>query len=97
VRQFLGLAAHAGLLVPTVGGAPVRANSAFEAGAPGVVRPASAPPRLSESDERLLRAFAGRPARDLGYALHEASWRDFFNAWRHRILPPSAGNSSIGP
>ncbi len=97
VRQFLGLAAHAGLLVPTAGGAPVRANSAFEAGTPGVVRPASAPPRVSESDESLLRAFAGGPARDLGYALGEASWRDVVSAWRHRILPPSAGKSSIGP
>ena len=97
VRQFLRLGEYDNLCIPTAGGVPVRANSAFAAGAPGVVRPATTPPRLSAGEESLLRTFAGGPARAVGYALGEASWRDVVSAWRHRILPPSAGSSVIGP
>ncbi len=70
VADFLQIPTHPTLCIPTAGGAPVRANSSFDPGAPGVVehRPRdSTPPPLPEL--RLISAFVGRPAGALGYAL----------------------------
>jgi hypothetical protein len=69
VRDFLGIAADAALLTPTVGGRPVRSNSSFERGEVGVVRAPRAGPALPPSEASLVNTFAGSAARSLGYQI----------------------------
>jgi hypothetical protein len=89
VRQFLGIAADPGLLVPTAGGRPVRANSAFAAGAPGVVeprRPAADPP---PEHLAVVCAYAASAARAFGYEARATPWLRKL-ATRVRHWPPHA-------
>jgi Sulfotransferase family len=67
IGQFLGIASDPTLLVPTAGGRAVRANSSFRSGVAGIIEPRRDSVMLSGEHSALLRAYAGSPARTLGY------------------------------
>lgn len=67
VRDFLGIAPHPSLAIPTVLERPVRSNSSFDRGELGVVVPPRSSAALSTDAEALVRVLAGGPARALGY------------------------------
>lgn len=69
IRQFLEVAPHPTLTVPTASGEPVPANSSFDAGAPGVIARARAIPPLPDDDAALLGVFAAAAARAFGYEI----------------------------
>jgi hypothetical protein len=67
VRAFLAISPSAMLATPTTRGQPVRSNSSFERGAPGIVVPPRRSSHLDEESADLVRALAGSAARVLGY------------------------------
>jgi len=69
VRAFLEVSPHPSLTTPTVAGVPVRANSSFDAGAPGVISRAHDAREVSRFEGRLLGAFTASSARAFGYEL----------------------------
>lgn len=72
VRQFLGIAADATLLVPTAGGHRVAANSSFGEHAAGVVEPLRRPVTLPPEHLALLGVFVAEAARPFGYEIPAA-------------------------
>jgi Sulfotransferase family len=67
VRGFLTISPHPSLVVPSVGGRPVRSNSSFKRGDAGVVVPPRSTPSLSMEADQLVRALTAARARDFGY------------------------------
>jgi hypothetical protein len=67
VRQFLGIASDAALLVPTAGGRVVRANSSFGQRALGRIESSRPPAVLPAELEALLGVYAADAARRFGY------------------------------
>jgi Sulfotransferase family len=81
VRSFLGISRDASLATPTVLGLPVRANSSFDAGEPGVIRPLRPPPTLRPREAMLIGAFAASAARALGYEVAAPALRPRTALW----------------
>lgn len=69
VGEFLGVAPHPTLTVPTAGGELVPANSSFGEGSPGVIEGPRPAPRLPDDEAALLGVFAADAARPFGYEI----------------------------
>jgi hypothetical protein len=69
VRQFLGIAPDAVLLLPTASGSAVRANSSFGVGALGVIERPRRPDFTPSEDSALLGVYTASAARAFEYAI----------------------------
>jgi hypothetical protein len=72
VRQFLGIAQDATLIVPTAGGRPVAANSSFGMHAAGVIESPRPYATLSSEHSTLLSVYVADAARAFGYEIRAA-------------------------
>jgi hypothetical protein len=69
VRLFLGIEQDPVLFVPTADGEPVRANSSFGQGVPGVIATPRRPESLGSEYSTLLSVYTARAARAFSYTI----------------------------
>jgi hypothetical protein len=69
IAEFLGIAPHSTLLLPTAGGTAVRANTAFASSTAGKIETPRQAESLSGEDVAALGAYAAAAARSFGYSV----------------------------